>query len=331
MLKQTSRLLLSLAVAIAGVVSTPAQLAELGTWQNGVSEPWNIGLHKFIFGAEFVEEAMTRWRLVASDSEPGNEWVGDYYRTSNDEMRLSFLRWAPRAGFVLAQIHSCSADVNALSFGSVRWSPEIIHFDQVPQPAPNETPVDLNRMIPTLAASYLPVTWGGAHYLVPENRIDDFCLWAAGLGEGKRSEKGPIEEYIFSKRGEDPIAEPGLPVVPPGYERFVRIPIDATIVRVGRSFVRHQKRREPFDQLVIPVVLNVGREDNVRKGLSFNLFGQSGGDKVIITIVSARSARGEIIRLIDRGPNVRVNRWGQEGEHKEPITVGMPVSTSWHK
>jgi hypothetical protein len=76
----------------------------------------------------------------------------------------------------------------------------------------------------------------------------------------------------------------------------------------------------------------VGADDGVRVGLALNLFGQGGGDQVIVTWVASRSSGGEIFRSVSKDPDVKLSKWGEDDDPEAiPIKVGMPVSTSWHK
>jgi hypothetical protein len=226
-----------------------AQVAESETWTTGLGGQWNLGYFHFVFSREFADEGIKRWRLIESELESANnEWAGDYESSDRNEMRLSFLRWAPRSGFVLARVRSCSADLRFLSYGSLNWSPpELLLLEPVP-PAPVLLIEEHQLHAPPHETTYLPVTWRKRHYLVPRDKIGEFCLWTAGLEDSVKTDES-LEESIFSKRGEESVAEAGLPLVPPGYEQFVRRPIDGTITRVGKSFIRFQRKKEPFNQV----------------------------------------------------------------------------------
>ena len=92
------------------------------------------------------------------------------------------------------------------------------------------------------ATRFLPVSWRGNSYLVPEDDIADFGDYVAGLGRYNEWAGNYIEFAEFFTRFDKEVpsveetsidsSEPNdllkdQPVVPPGYERFIKKPIDA--------------------------------------------------------------------------------------------------------
>src|SRR5689334_621776 len=83
-----------------------AQLDEDGRWVNGVTESWWLGDG---IAETDAAAAAARWKEIgdelARDGAEGS--AGDYF--VGGETAGTYMRWSPRAGFVIAAVNKCEA------------------------------------------------------------------------------------------------------------------------------------------------------------------------------------------------------------------------------
>jgi len=300
-------------------------------WENGVTERWWVD--SATFTKPHLNDAIERWNLIQAENQSAksNEWAGDYF--SGDDTHGTYLRWSQRAGFVMAHVNKCEASLMGLSYGRVLASPSslefIFEFNKSSGSHGHNNP---HAPAPTVI-KFVPVRWSNDQYLIQENEIAEFGDFVAGLGKYNQ-ELAWIDGIQFFARGEAQSNYDELPQVPPGYERFIRRPIDAAIIAVAGSFVRHVKESENpwWNELITPVTLNVGRPDGVKHGMTFHIRGSEAGETVKVTLVGKHSSEGIIVRYVRKRPGLKLNEWDDGVDDPDPvISIGWKLSTRLHK
>ena len=123
------------------------------------------------------------------------------------------------------------------------------------------------------------------------------------------------------------------PVVPPGYERFIRKPIVALITAVHKSYVKRNSENDWWDDLLTPVTINAGRAKGLLVKMSLRVISSRGvgnGDEFVqVTQVSLHSAKGVIERPVRKRPCVK---FSPADDCKNPdyqaIKTGWNLTTS---
>jgi hypothetical protein len=219
-----------------------------GTAVGQQHEPWkhhaDAEAAHFVFDRYSVEDAatmMSLWERLAPQPVEG-DWTGEFWRRYS-ELGSSFLRIS-KNGYVRATVHSCMPHVVTFDYGAVEVDEHRITL----LPA---TPLGRDTTM-------LKVRWGDMRYLVDESEIADFCRRAAGLVTAD-------EQYVdgsFRKCLTGSCIVTGTPVVPPGYEKYVRQPIAPRIVSFGPGGgpATSRKIRVRFDR---------GSTSGVKKGMTF--------------------------------------------------------------
>jgi hypothetical protein len=288
-----------------------------GRWVNGISEPWwfakEVGL------PEQIALLKSLWEKIGNENlkTAGNKWAGDYFIGSD------------QSGFVLLHVNKCAAQVESLEYGEALFSPTLIQL----RPQLNSQPSGSHthssaRSTPT---RLLPVKWRGAHYLVPENEMAAFGDYAAGLGAynaGLDLFFFERIEYFYKLGDKEEGSADELPVVPPGYERFIKKPINAKIIAVGAGYRKIDLENEWWDHLVIPVTINVGSSHGVKPKMLLRIPESSGsggmGESVLIKQAGRRASKGIIVRDIRKRPCVKIS---EDDDCKEPEY--SPVKAGW--
>lgn len=309
-------------VIIATSLIAQAQLDEHGRWQNGISEPWfftSADRHT----TEEATAAQTRWNRIGEDRtrDTSDEWAGDYSR-GEGEVNMSYLRWSSNSGFTFFSVYTCLPNVTNLDYGRTLASPNLLQMYSERSTGRSVLPVN-----------FLPVRWGERRYLIPETSIAAFCDYTAGLGafnDGTRENDSLPWEDFFLKVDDLQKPAEGLPRLPPGYEHFIRRPIEATITAVGSHFIRRMRNEDGsynYD-LVIPVTISVGRAHGVQRGLVLYTSQIDNNDTVQVTRVGSRTSRGEIVRMLGNSEHMPERPGAPEDSDEDlPVTVGERLST----
>ena len=176
----------------------------------------------------------------------------------------------------------------------------------------------------------VPIKWRTDRYLVPEHQVPSFAEYLAGVGKFNGGGGGSeLLDYYLNSTGDRVDLFTTAPVFPPGYEKFMRMPIVGTIASVGRSYVRLDHQNEWWNDLIVPVTIDVGRNEGVKLGMDFYLVGSQENETVGITRVGLHYSKGFIKRFSRKKPGVRVNEWDDEAPIKwAPIEVGSRLTSS---
>ncbi|HEX7176255.1 MAG TPA: hypothetical protein VF240_13415 [Pyrinomonadaceae bacterium] len=325
--------LTALLCLVAFTPPTSAQeLDQYGRWVNGVSEPW-------FFGAELdkaeVSAAQTRWKLIEEENgrAAGGEWAGDYF--VGDETHGSFLRWAPGAGFVLFKVNKCAAQVDDFSYGRVVVSPTLVML--VPERAMRPRGAHGHGHHPS-GNHYVPVKFRGERLLIPEGEMSDFGDYVAGLGQFNRHQ---FFSYImttsfFSQFGGSEAEPAAAPVVPPGYERFLKRPLTGRVVSVGRRSIRRDYGYENEDgtggvynglSSLARLTVNVGRAHGAKRGMILRALAT--GEDIRLTRVGKLTSEGLVVRSLgDNGQETYFDHETNRDKVYPTVVVGWRLTTS---
>lgn len=310
---------ISLCLLISSVAAR-AQMDDRG-WVNGVGEPWRFDSNRYT--AEQAETARARWQQLETELGPARgDWAGVYQIGGVADVRMKVLRWSAGQGFVSFNVNACTANVDDLDYGEVvADSPSYIDIIS------RRNPQSQNKR------KLVKVKWGERRYLIEDYAVGYFCDYVAGLGEYNGPRELPFEEEFFSRhddRGKPPAT---LPTVPPEYREFVRRPIDATITKVGKSYLEVNPDNEWWNDLVTPVTINAGSNQRIKRGLKLQILdSDEHGEEVEITRVGTNHAQGIIVRQTRKRPGAQLNEWDDGKDDPKPtISIGWKLTTSLHK
>lgn len=313
------------------------ELDSQGRWINGVSEPWWF---PDSFPAEDIVAARSLWTSIGSQNAV-NDWAGDYF--IGGDTHGSYLRWM-RGRYVLFNVDKCQAKVMAFTYGTVVFSPDLVQL----LPAKSVSESTKHSHSKGTNQRFLPVTWRETKYLVPEDEIAEFGDYVAGLGKYDSYDSMFFEYAQFFSRLSNPPSstlEPDVapnhtrsdlfvaPLVPAGYEKFIKRPIDGKITALNKAYIRPNAENEWWNDRITPVSINVGSANGLKVKMSLRLVGTegfAGGEEYVeITQVSLNSARGIVVRPVRKMPCVKID---PDDDCKSPnypaIKVGLKATTN---
>lgn len=266
------------------------------------------------FTTEDLTQGKRRLKSVRQFA-PKNKWEGTYY--SNTAIGDSKLLWSAEGGFFNFYFYHY---LKRFSYGTVTDSPTFVVFV-------SEKPLIANSSKKQAAKrTLIKVKFGEKHFLVPENRLQDFCDRAAGLSTDLQ------DFYYYWTKEEDMRKEVfGLPILPPEYKHLLRHPIESKIISIGKKKIipnKQSTKEYNFDDIHYPITLNAGKNKNIK--IKMNFFVEDLGEWIEITKVSQTKSIGFIRRDFDQKGQEQC--WDSEGGSGQliackEIKIGMISKT----
>jgi hypothetical protein len=318
------KILQAICLVILCFATSFAQSQNYAEWDNGVTERWWVDLNDF--SKQELDTAIDRWLRIETDNRnvKSHDWAGGFFIGS--DTHGTYMRWSQPSGFIMAHVDKCAARLMGLSYGKVIISPTSVDFVfEYHKSSGSHGHTKSHEPAPTIT-KFIPIKWSNEQYLVPENEMAEFGDYVAGFGKYNQ-EFAWVDGIEFFARGlsEAKSNYEELPQVPPGYERFIKKPIDAEIKMVG---VPRLRRLRGYDgsweyERHTPVSINVGILNGVKRGMLFRVLSSDQGESVKIIRVGNYTSAGIIVRWVDENK--------QEYERYPKIQAGWRLSTSPHK
>jgi hypothetical protein len=313
-----------------------ARLNEEGRWVNGVTESWWLseGIRR-----EEGTAAAARWKEVGDElaRAGASGWAGDYFR--GGETHGVYMRWSPRGGFVIAHVNKCAALVTGLVHGRVEATPTLLRFfpelDKGGADPHGHGP--RQQHAPRAVIRFVPVEWRGARFLIAEEEMGDFGDYVAGLGRHNGDAGNLFLDYDhFFRRAGAGRDGGGPPVVPPGYERFIKKPVEARVASVGRRVLKSDYNLRSgnverwYERASLThVVINAGTERGVKDGMVFRVARPDEGDTVVVLRAGRRTSEAVVVRDVDeRGAETFHDEGPREGRRAK-VARGWSLTTSF--
>jgi hypothetical protein len=271
------------------------------------------------------------WRRIEESlAAKGDEFAGTYYQLGM--MSGRFMIWSPTEGFVYVEYfdteHPCY-----FSYGRTRAVGDEIHFE-----------IDYESRVSICPPPKVttPPKWiraGDGEFFIPTTEAQRFGQFYSGLGEFNGFfSKWRGETFPFPRRWrKDPPTKTF--VLPDGYRKYIRRPIDAKIIAVGKKRI---VKSEPFllplgeKSSLTPVQINAGHLQGVHAGMQFVLLDDNDADSqtLKVTKVGRTTSHGIVLRQIaDNGVEGSLGGYNDLKKDWEivpftPLTVGVKVTTS---
>jgi hypothetical protein len=279
--------------------------------------PYEFVHHQY---KHYTKEDIVKAKQILSsirNSSPKDEWEGVYSREVN--LHDVKLFWRANVGFINYNIYTCAIELRNLNYGKINDSPSFIELI-------SEKPITLAKNIPKAENKLVKVKFGARHFLVPENRLQDFAERTVGLSN-------ELEDYSYYwRKVEDYEKEVfGLPILPLEYKHLLRYPKEAEIIGIRNRKIHQEKAFDGtvgYEEVHYFVILRAGNNKNIKIGMNF--FVEDLGEWIEITKVSSKNPVGKIIR----GFNENKQEECQNEEHFQgkvipckEIKIGMKAKT----
>jgi hypothetical protein len=244
------------------------------------------------------------------------EWEGVFGRDGElSEIRLI---WNSEVGFIDYYIYTCLIELQRLNYGKALNSSDSVVFI-------SEKPLTQTTSETSLAGiKLIKVKVGERRFLVPGNKLADFCEYAVGLSLDNYS----ASPNFWWKLSDYKKSSFGLPILPEKYKNFLRYPIKAQVTKIGRQEVIGSKNAEgklEKNAVNYHFTINAGKNNGVKKGMKFYIPEIKEWSEV--AGVSLTSSRVYIQRFIGYGEKeVCMNEASEEHECAN-LALGMTAQT----
>lgn len=328
-----SAVLLASLCLVAQVSPVQAQeFDQYGRWVNGFTEPWMIESDHYT--QDEIKLVIMRWQRIG-DSAKNDEWHGQYHAGS--DTHGTYVRWSPEAGYVMLAVNKCEARVMNLDYGKVEFSQGLVRFisGRAAKEMPKADHDHSHARLPEISR-LIPVKWRGSRYLVREDELAEFGDRAAGLGKYNDGLAEQLEELQYSEffgksyKERREVSEE-LPIVPAGYERWVKSPVEASVTAVSAKRIK----RLTFEdgsfgyEAVRTLSLDAGSLKGVKRGMTLRPIESEEDTAVEITRVNKHSSTGILIRRLDDNLNeTYTNLETQQVQALPEVKVGWRLTTS---
>jgi hypothetical protein len=266
----------------------------------------------------FTKENLTKGKQrlkTVRQFAPNNEWEGTYY--TNTGIGDSKLLWSSEGGFFNFYFYHY---LKSFNYGIVNDSPSFVVLV-------SEKPlISTSSKKQSAKTKLIKVKIDEKHFLVPENRLQDFCDRAVGLS----TDIGDFY-YYWTKEVDMRKEVFGLPILPSEYKHFLRHPIKAKIISIESKKIipNEQSTKEfNFEDIHYQVTLNAGKNKNMKIGMNF--FVEDLGEWLEITKVFQTKSIGFIRRDFDENKQEEC-RDSESGNGQlipcKEIKVGMRAKT----
>jgi hypothetical protein len=265
---------------------------------------------------EDVIKAKKRFNLI-KQFPAKDDWEGIYTRST--ELGTLKLHWSSKGGFVDYRVYHT---LSSLDFGTTLNKTDSVKLI-------SEKP-SISKRKSILSNNLIKVKFGARHFLVPENRLQDFVDRTIGLSTD-------LSDFMYYWwKDEDSEKELfGLPVLPEKYRHLLRFPISTKITLIGNRKIHQNKFDDGtinYEEVYRFVTLGAGTNKKIKKGMNF--FVEDLGEWVEITKLSLNSSIGKIRRGLDKNKQEEcLDEEQGQGEiiPCKEIKIGMKAKTQLSK
>ncbi|HEY5838145.1 MAG TPA: hypothetical protein VIT19_03850 [Pyrinomonadaceae bacterium] len=325
--------ILTLCFSLAGSRSAQAQVDKWGAWDNGITEAW--WLSSKTFTDEDLANAIIRWNSIGQVTSPG--WEGDYFIGS--EVHGTYVRWSREGGFIIAGVDKCQALVMSVTYGRVDAAANTIRF--IPEFSKSSKPHGHHSGKRAATLAFIPVKWRDSLYLIPENEIEDFADYAAGLGQYNAlnaTEAILPESHFYSKYAGKTLLN-DVPVLPDEYQRFVKSPIAGEITAVvGRRLQRnysYEFKSESYsfaNQYELAsmtfVTVNIGSLHGAKKDLFLRVAQPNLGEAIRLVEVGPTSSKAILVREVENQKEMFYDHEAEREREYPRVKAGWTLTTA---
>jgi hypothetical protein len=203
---------------------------------------------KAMFSEQAKQHAQTLRQAIQAEIKTlgKHPWAGDYCGMDGVSVIL-----APQAGYVY-ELHCCLGPSDR-DYGAVSWSNDRLRLSFTWRQ---------NRKGLPVAEEMFPIAWGDRTYLIPAERIVDFCNRVNDGTEPRKTRWG----LDLLRAGDEAKSAEGIPVVPDAFKPYLLSqPIEVKIVGVVGVTERTDVRGRRVNEFSL--ILNRGRKHGLLAGM----------------------------------------------------------------
>lgn len=314
-------LLASILIILAFQISFGQDFQEDENWLGEMGYPMPYLRHIFdykVYSKEDIIKAKRKLSLIQK-TDSNDEWEG-YYQKWGELSQIGLI-WQKESGFVQYEVYTCAIELRGLGYGEIAQNAEsvILNYEKpiiYIYSKKNTSPTQINLV---------KVKIGEKHFLVPENRLKEFCEYVVGL---RKYYENDIQSGYWWKVVELEKDSKELPVLPEKYKHILKHPIEGKIIGVGKRVEQKYKNDNGIVQsngVNYFVKLNIGKKENVKKDMEFYV--PELKDTIMIEKVYSTSSTAILFREFDDNKKEICKDENYKEIPCSQISVGMSVTT----
>jgi hypothetical protein len=182
----------------------------------------------------------------------------------------------------------------------------------------------------------------GKEYLIPENRLEDFAAFCAGVEESADNPQH-LDRFLITPQTDDISGISSKTDVtlhlPSGFEHLRREPVRGRVSGIGKLKVRQFREDELDDEgdaspgfqtvFTRTVTFDIGATQGIKKDMWLYLCVEGQTEAVKVVEVFPNSCRGIIREALYESDSVSIASERERLLKEFPFKVGLPVSTSY--
>jgi hypothetical protein len=237
-------------------------------------------------------------------------WAGEY--CSGDGLHNNYMSLAPRAGFLF--LYQGDIGASYANHGAVEQRDGKLYLSVSP-------PLERNNFYDALSDTFVCVAWGKRKYLIPADKLVDFCNQVNSGREPRDEAHG----FCLLRKGDEMKGIAGNPDVPQEVAPYLLAkPIEAEIIDIGEPV----KTEGGVSKVVLRVTLDHGKKSGILPGMKFHVVSPANlFEDITITSVGEERSDGAITRYYPFGVLPSLIQYSLESHPK----VGWKVSTRRNK
>jgi len=300
-------------------------------WYNTFTEHW------FYFHSipeDEVRSAIEQWEQIGADLAKPVANEGTFLKWG--ETHGQVFRWSEKSGFIWLDVNKCSGGPMAIVRGKVIVEPGYVRLFPFHSTGTNHG----HGKEKSVANEFLFVKWRNVEYLIGKSELINFADFTAGLNAETSGLYG--EPWYFSKlSGQVKGSLNELPIFPRGYESYLKKPLKAKIVSIGKSY----RRVKPLeldevgdalenqnDELVTTVRLDIGNSMGVSSGTVLRFLFEKdehyGVEGIRVGTVFENYSYGEYVTDIPRRDCKKSEMELCEAAERRALKIGQRLSTT---
>lgn len=232
------------------------------------------------YDEEISEELVTlgqeKLELIKSDlsGSETNEWAGVYSLTQGTTVS-TILGWSESSGF-FTRWYNCSRPwTERINYGSAEFSNNQLKIKPTLKKEEKSSHI--------ITDEFTAVSWDKQHFLIP---LNEFLRFAYAVHSNSESQ---IESF-FLKNGDREKSRTGLPNLPKEFEKFLTM----KAIKPKITAVKNADENSNSDD---EITLDLGRADNIIKGMIFYYSDSSGDMSLMITDLQETTSKARIINI----------------------------------
>lgn len=306
---------------------------EKKRWYNNFTEHW---FQFFDIPEDEVRNAIIHWEQISEDLKNSVKQSEGTYGNGGDT-HGDYLRWSEKSGFIWLNVNKCNGGPMKITRGRVSVTESSVRF--IPEKVVAASFQHGNHKAHPEEKEFLFVKWRKADFLVKSGNITDFADFTAGLNHSTSCFYEGGGCYFLKVLQDYKGSVNELPVFPTGYEKYVKKPFRATIISIGKSYLRNKPKEvdengkeieQNYDELVTEVKIDIGKSSGIATDTLIRFLIENDDytiDGIVVKKIFDKYSIGEYTKDVPK-KSCKSDSENCEAEEGKKLNIGQKLTTT---